>query len=76
MDVINANPKLAGIDLDLILTPASELRPGAAQRCIMAQACPPSSLNLFLLLAPCCAVPVEGALPCPCMRDQHSNTTC
>jgi hypothetical protein len=37
MDVIYGNPKLAGIDLEKILTPASELRPGAAQRCIMAQ---------------------------------------
>ncbi len=37
MDVINSNPKLAGIDLEKILTPAEELRPGAAQRCVMAQ---------------------------------------
>lgn len=34
------NPKLAGLDLDLILTPAATLRPGAAQRCIQRQACP------------------------------------
>lgn len=40
MDVINSNPKLAGIDLEKILTPAEELRPGAAQRCVMAQVHP------------------------------------
>jgi glutamate synthase (NADPH/NADH) len=37
MDVINSNPKLAGMDLEKILTPAAELRPGAAQRCIKKQ---------------------------------------
>ena len=36
-----SNPKLAGLDLDLILTPAATLRPGAAQRCIQRQVRPP-----------------------------------
>ena len=40
MEVINANPKLAGIDLERILTPAAQLRPGAAQRCVQKQARP------------------------------------
>ena len=31
------NPKLAGIDLSKLLTPAATLRPGAAQTCVMAQ---------------------------------------
>lgn len=35
-----SNPKLAGMDLDLILTPAATLRPGAAQRCIQRQVRP------------------------------------
>jgi len=39
-DVRAGNPKLAGLDLDLILTPAATLRPGAAQRCIQRQARP------------------------------------
>ena len=38
MEVIGANPKLAGIDLERILTPAAQLRPGAAQRCVQKQA--------------------------------------
>ena len=37
MDVINGNYKLAGIDLEKILTPAAELRPDAAQTCIQRQ---------------------------------------
>ena len=37
MEVINANPKLAGIDLEKILTPAALLRPEAAQRCVQKQ---------------------------------------
>ncbi len=37
MDVINGNYKLAGIDLEKILTPAAELRPGAAQTCVQRQ---------------------------------------
>ena len=36
-----SNPKLADLDLDLILTPAATLRPGAAQRCIQRQVRPP-----------------------------------
>lgn len=35
--VTRDNPKLAGIDLSLLLKPAAELRPGAAQRCIQKQ---------------------------------------
>ena len=35
-----SNPKLADLDLDLILTPAATLRPGAAQRCIQRQVRP------------------------------------
>ena len=50
MDVINSNPKLAGIDLEKILTPASELRPGAAQRCIMKQVRSP--VAEFISIAP------------------------
>ena len=37
MEVISANPKLAGIDLEKILTPAALLRPEAAQRCVQKQ---------------------------------------
>lgn len=37
MDVINGNYKLAGIDLEKILTPAAELRPYAAQTCVQRQ---------------------------------------
>ncbi len=37
MDVINGNYKLAGIDLEKILTPAAELRPDAAQTCVQRQ---------------------------------------
>ena len=45
MEVINANPKLAGIDLEKILTPAALLRPEAAQRCVQKQV-PPSRSGL------------------------------
>ncbi|KAF6263375.1 hypothetical protein COO60DRAFT_459133 [Scenedesmus sp. NREL 46B-D3] len=36
-DVFDANPKLQGIDLSRLLTPAAELRPDAAQVCIQKQ---------------------------------------
>ena len=48
MDVINGNYKLAGIDLEKILTPAAELRPGAAQTCVQRQVSK-SSLTLSVL---------------------------
>jgi len=41
MDVINGNYKLAGIDLEKILTPAAELRPDAAQTCVQRQVSTP-----------------------------------
>jgi hypothetical protein len=47
MDVINGNYKLAGIDLELILTPAAELRPDAAQTCIQRQVSARSSILLM-----------------------------
>eukprot|EP00775_Hariotina_reticulata_P011473 gene11473-11617_t len=36
-EVFEANPKLGGIDLSRLLTPAAELRPDAAQTCIQKQ---------------------------------------
>ena len=35
--MVAGNPKLAGIDLSRVLTPAASLRPGAAQRCVQKQ---------------------------------------
>ena len=35
--VVAGNPKLAGVDLSRLLTPAATLRPGAAQTCVEAQ---------------------------------------
>ena len=57
MDVINGNYKLAGIDLEKILTPAAELRPNAAQTCVQRQVPHPSTPLLhtpssFLALHP------------------------
>ena len=51
MDVINGNYKLAGIDLEKILTPAAELRPGAAQTCVQRQV---SKISLMLEALQCC----------------------
>ena len=36
-EVIDANPKLAGIDLTNLLVPAHTLRPDVPQHCVMAQ---------------------------------------
>lgn len=37
MELTKSNPKAANIDLKLLLTPAAELRPGAAQRNVQKQ---------------------------------------
>lgn len=36
-ELMSSNPKLSNIDLSHLLTPAAELRPGAAQRNVMKQ---------------------------------------
>ncbi|EIE24001.1 glutamate synthase, NADH-dependent [Coccomyxa subellipsoidea C-169] len=76
MDVINANPKLAGIDLEKILTPASELRPGAAQRCIMAQDHGLEN-GLDITLIPRCApaLPFGNAKPVPVYIEAEAINT-
>jgi hypothetical protein len=62
MEVINANPKLAGIDLERILTPAAQLRPDAAQRCVQmqARACPQQHYRCCS-----CAVQIVALIPLP-----------
>jgi glutamate synthase (NADPH/NADH) len=39
-EFMQSNPKLSGIDLSLLLTPAATLRPGAAQICVEKQGKP------------------------------------
>ena len=61
MDVINGNYKLAGIDLEKILTPAAELRPNAAQTCVQRQ--------VFHPLLPSC---ILSHPPQKCIQPQVS----
>ncbi|CAL8462475.1 g2008 [Coccomyxa elongata] len=76
MDVINSNPKLAGIDLEKILTPAEELRPGAAQRCVMAQD-HGLETGLDVTLIPRCApaLPFGNAKPVPVYIEAEAINT-
>lgn len=67
-EVIAANPKLSGLNLDSILMPASTLRPGAAQICVTKQDHGlENGLDIPQLLPACqAAIPDDpSAAPCP-----------
>ncbi|CAL5227781.1 g10803 [Coccomyxa viridis] len=76
MDVINGNYKLAGIDLEKILTPAAELRPDAAQTCVQRQD-HGLEMGMDVHLIPRCApaLPFGNAKPVPVYIEERAINT-